>query len=192
MLDWLMRRAVRERRRGVDRGPRQRDALVVELLALTGLRASELAALEVRDVHLASRKSYLRVRRGKGRGPRDVDTVPLPWDTVPLLELWTKDRDVREPLVHAATSSRPLNRREVWVIVKRAVRGCRLREVLNAHSLRHFYGTTVAKLSKSSAQVQRLMRLRSRRMADVYTHLTLEDAADVAGPLRIPGLRRRR
>lgn len=202
MIEWLAKRAVAERRRGVRAGPRARDLLVVELLVSTGLRASELARLRVGDVHLAERESYVRVRGGKWRGARDVDTVPLPWAIVPELERWIDERratssdpavilELHNPLLTAATSSRAIDRREVWRIVKSAVRGAGARDVLNAHSLRHFFGTRIAKLSQSSATVQKLMRFRSPRMADRYTHLTLADSARVVGPLPIPGRRRR-
>jgi integrase len=191
MVDYAARRAVTERRRGVARGPRARDQVILELLALTGLRASELARLQVGDVHLAARASYLRVRGGKARTRRDVDTVPLPWDLVPLLEDWTRDRAPSSPLFQAATSSRPLCRQEVWSAVKRCVRACELRDVLNAHSLRHYFVTTVALRSRSAATVARLARLRSLSLASTYIHVALEDAAGITGPLRV-GRRRRR
>lgn len=193
MVEYLAKRAVAERRRGTRAGPRARDLLAFELLVSTGLRASELARLRIGDVHLAERESYLRVRGGKWRGAHDVDTIPLPWAIVPELATWIEQRDAgpRAPLLTAATSDRALDRREIWRIVKGAVRGAGARDVLNAHSLRHYFGTRIAKLSQSSAAVQKLMRFRSPRMADRYTHLTLEDSAQLVGPLPIPGRRKR-
>lgn len=196
IVQHLAKRAAAERRRGIDHGPRARDLLIVELACGTGLRVSELARLEVRDIVLARRKSYVRVRGGKARPRRHVDTVPLPWDLIAGLERWCDPNLItgspHSPLFTAATSSRPLIRQEVSRIVKRAVRACGLRDVLCAHSLRHFYGTRVALATRSSAMVQRLMRLRSPRLADHYTHVALEEATAAVGPLRTPGRRAKR
>lgn len=192
ILRALARPAIAERRRGVIRGPRSRDELLVELLALTGLRAAEVCRLLVRDVHLARRSSYLRVRGGKKRDRRDVDTIPLPWDLVPALERWCAGQPADAPLFSASTSSRRLDRREVWRIVKRGMRHAGVRSMLNAHSLRHYFVTAVARTSRSAAVVAQLARLRSLAQASIYVHLSAEEGAAVTGPLRAPGRRARK
>lgn len=189
LIGHLSRKAAMEGRRGVRRGPRRRDLLLVELAALTGLRASELAALEARDVILARRKSYLRVRGGKARERQAVDTVPIPWSLVPELERWVADLGGTSPVFSATTSDRKLTRWEVWRIVKRAVRACGLRDVLTAHSLRHYYISRVARESRSSLVVASLARLRSPRLVETYYHSALEDRAAVVEDLRVPGRR---
>ena len=166
LVEHLAHLAVLEERRGVRRGPRRRDQLMVELLALTGLRASELARLQISDVHLAAKRSYLRVRGGKARGLQEVDTVPVPWDLVSILEKWTRGRPEDEFLVHRARGT-PIDRHEIWRVLKRAMRACGLREGLNVHSLRHFFISTVA-----------------------HAHLVGRFAT--VGPLTVPGRRRRK
>lgn len=191
LVDHLACQAVRERRRGVPRGPRARDQLMVELLALTGIRASELTRLRVGDVHLAQRSSYLRVRAGKARGRLEVDTVPVPWDLVPALEAWTRDRHSSE-WVFERTHGGQLDRFEIWRVVKRAMRQAGLRSVLNVHSLRHFFITTVAQSPGiSTFTVASLARLRSARHLETYYHGHLVDRHAVVGPLRVPGRRSR-
>lgn len=189
LVGHLSRKAALEMRRGVRRGPRRRDLLLVELAALTGLRASELAELEARDVILARRKSYLRVRGGKARVRQAVDTVPIPWSLVPELERWLLDQAGTAPVFTASTSSRKLTRWEVWRIIKRAVRACGLRDVLTAHSLRHYYISRIARESRSSLVVASLARLRSPRLVETYYHSALEDRAAVVQDLRVPGRR---
>lgn len=120
------------KRTGDRRGPRARDCLLVELIAFAALRASEVAALNVGDLFLAHRGSTVRVRGSKAR------TVALPVNLALRLRDWTKDRGPRAALFHASTSRRRLARQEVWLIVKRAVRGAGVRESLNARSLRNY------------------------------------------------------
>ena len=49
------------------------DELIVELLANTGLRASELVNLDVRDLPMSHGKPAVWVRDGKGKVSRSVD-----------------------------------------------------------------------------------------------------------------------
>lgn len=193
LVEHLARLAVREEARGVRRGPRRRDQLMVELLALTGLRASELAALKVADVHLARKSgSYLRVRGGKARGRREVETVPIPWDLVPALEQWTKRRAAGEQLFTRARGT-ALDRVEIWKALKRAMRACGIRECLNVHSLRHYFISMVAQQPGASTfTVAKLARLRSMRLVETYCHGHLVDRDRIVGPMTVPGRARRK
>ena len=58
--------------RAVERCPSSRDRAIVTLLLYTGLRLSELAALEVTDVAVSARKGVVTVRSGKGDAFREV------------------------------------------------------------------------------------------------------------------------
>lgn len=192
LVEHLARLAVREKRRGVTRGPRQRDQLMVEVLALTGLRASELARVRVGDLVLAKRASYVRVVSGKHRGPREVDTAPIPWDLVPALERWIRGRHSDGWLFERARGG-PLDRHEIWRALKRAMAACGLRSQLNVHSLRHYFISTLAQRpGVSSFTVATLARLRSASYLETYYHPALVDRHQIAGPLRIPGRRRRK
>lgn len=56
--------------RAVERSPSARDRAIATVY--TGLRLSELAALETADVSVSARRGRLRVRSGKGDACRDV------------------------------------------------------------------------------------------------------------------------
>ena len=79
--DWLTREEFRRLLDAAGRPERnlpglaERDQLVLLTLVLTGLRRSELCALDWRDLDLDGRKPSLLVRSGKGRKPR---RQPLP------------------------------------------------------------------------------------------------------------------
>jgi integrase/recombinase XerD len=77
---------------GDGRGPdsaarRRRDAAFLALAYGCGLRRSEAVAVDVADLDLVSEE--LRVRRGKGRKPREVN---LPPSAVPALKDWLQVR----------------------------------------------------------------------------------------------------
>lgn len=67
----------------------QRDRLVLLSLAMTGLRCSELIALDWADVTLDGGRPSLLVRRGKGGKPR---RQPLPAELALALDRWRHER----------------------------------------------------------------------------------------------------
>ena len=193
MLDYFAKHSAAEKARKAPTFARRRDYVLVQLLALTGLRASEAAALKLGDVRFG-KTPYVRVRGGKCRGRRDVDTVPMPWVLADPLHGWCKHRRKqgagdRSPVFTAARSGRAMTRKEVWVIVKRSVHCCRLRPEINVHSLRHYYVTSVARQSKNFLTVAKMGRLRSPHLVREYIHQALGEQAEVARSLKLPGRR---
>ena len=101
---------------------RRRDAAFLALAYGCGLRRSEAVAVDVADVDLVG--GELRVRRGKGKKPRQVT---LPPSTVPALQDWLEVRGL-EPgplfcavlksgrLVRTADSLARLSAAAVWRI----------------------------------------------------------------------------
>ena len=72
---WLDRKEQLALMRAVRRGESVRDLAVVQTLLGTGLRMSELATLQVRDVEISDKKDWLCGRLGKGSNGCSVSTV---------------------------------------------------------------------------------------------------------------------
>jgi len=96
---------------------RLRDAVAVTLLIHTGLRVSELCALQVGDLLLTERKAALTVRAGKGTKQR---ILPLNKDARQMLEQWLM---VRVPSAGAdlflGQRGEPMQTRSVQLAVSR-------------------------------------------------------------------------
>ncbi|MFI2751935.1 tyrosine-type recombinase/integrase [Cellulomonas sp. P22] len=88
-----------ESRRGRSLPTWVRHALVVELIADTGMRVGELAALQVDDVDIAARTVTYVPRPPAARGPQPERTVPLSPATVRAVQAWLP---VRERLTELA------------------------------------------------------------------------------------------
>jgi integrase len=94
-----------------------RDRLLIETLASTGLRISELLELQVRDLHLDGSAPHVRVRRAIVRGkvgpPKSRHgrrSVPLPQSLVHRLRVHVADLpDTPEAPVFASGSGKPLD-----------------------------------------------------------------------------------
>lgn len=116
----------------------------------TGLRASELAALRLEDLHLD--RLILRVRNGKGSRSR---TVKIPQSLADDLRRWIADErpetEAREVLVSDRAAG--FRRKGLW---RRFARACREAGLppercaqLSTHSMRHYYATRSLELGKS-------------------------------------------
>jgi len=137
-----------------------RDQALVLLLAQAGLRAAEVAALQVGDVTLSERKGSVQVRAGKGRRSR---TVPLPAEARAALHDYLAERGDDG---HRATSGpaglgraaplfpaqrgplagRPIQPPTVGDVVTKYARLVGLPDV-TPHVLRHTYATAMLETS---------------------------------------------
>lgn len=151
-------------RRGRRRRPpkRERDADLFELVAMTGLRAGEVARLKVRDVDIERR--LLHVRSKVKSMPRDQ---PVPDDLVPALERLAGGRGPETPLIPGGMQS--LNAIcEHW---KRRLDEPRW----NLRNLRHAYATGLLMTGATIAEVRDLLGHRSlSAVTNRYLH-ALED-----------------
>ena len=121
----------------------ERDTLLIEMAALSGLRRGELANLEVQDVHLD--KGILIVRQGKGQKDR---IVPLAKTLKARLSKLMGDRDSKEKvfgLTPASISNKIHN-----FAAKAGVS-------LHAHSLRHAFATNLVDRGVNLRSVQALL-----------------------------------
>jgi len=117
----------------------RRDHAIINLLAQTGLRASELTGLRCSDIHLGT--GAHATTTGKGRKQR---ITPLTKATVAVLRVWLAERGGQpaEPLF-ATSTGRPLTRkalaRRIAKHATRAAESCpSLREkTITPHVLRH-------------------------------------------------------
>ena len=91
----------------------RRDRTLLLLMVQTGLRVSELTALDCGDVELAT-GAHVRIH-GKGRRQR---STPLREDTVTVLQAWLRERggDDRQPLFPSNRNRRLSRDTVAWIV----------------------------------------------------------------------------
>jgi len=152
-----------------------RDRAIGLLLAYTGLRLSELAALDLDDARVSGRKAMVVVRSGKGDVYREV---PLNAPARRALDEWLKERPApaartgAEPLFVSRAGNR-LSARSVDEVVRKLGRVAGVE--LSAHALRH---TWVTRLVRAGNDVVLVADLAGHRKLETTRRYSLPSVGD--------------
>ena len=145
-----------------------RDVAIMELFYSSGLRLSELAALDVADVDLYTES--LRVF-GKGRKER-VCPVGLP--ALEAISRYRAAANVHSGPLFINKSRRRMSTRSIWLILKRYLRHTSIPISISPHKLRHSFATHMLDRGADLRSVQALLGHASLSTTQVYTHVTVE------------------
>lgn len=148
-----------------------RDRAVLHLLYATGARASEVAGLKIKDLNLAV--GYVRCF-GKGRKER---IVPLGKVAGQCIQQYLAEG--RPPLVrpHSPDSlflsrtGRPLDRIELWRIVKKYALRAGMPRNLTVHTLRHCFATHLLSGGMDLRTLQEMLGHADIKTTQIYTHV---------------------
>lgn len=148
------------------------DQLIIEILALSGLRASELCDLKLIDCPCVHGKLFLMVRDGKGNVSRAVHISQGLSDTIAAyVSDFCKGDGPDEYLVRGETGHRIFYRR-VWQKVSRLGKGVGLD--ISPHTLRHTYATTLYNTEKDLVFVQQQLGHRNTTTTAIYARTSNE------------------
>jgi integrase/recombinase XerD len=144
----------------------KRDFAVLTLLARLGLRACEVAALELDDISWRAGEIVIR-----GKGGRS-ERMPLPADVGEALAGYLQDSrpgvtGSRAMFLRARAPAGPLSAEAVKAIVRSRFRRAGLPEA-GAHRLRHTAATQMLQAGSPLAEVSQVMRHRSPVTTAIY------------------------
>jgi site-specific recombinase XerD len=145
-----------------------RDAAVLELFYSSGLRLSELAALDVADADLYTES--VRVF-GKGRKER-VCPVGLP--ALEVIQRYRAAAKVHGGPLFINKARRRISARSIWLIVRRYLRFTNIPISISPHKLRHSFATHMLDRGADLRSVQALLGHASLSTTQIYTHVTVE------------------
>ena len=148
-----------------------RDKALLELLYATGIRASELANLKVKDINLNI--GYLRCF-GKGSKERIVPVgkaaIAAVRDYLSLLRPKLA-KDCSEDWLLLSRTARPLGRIEIWRLVKKYAGRAGLGKNMSAHTLRHCFATHLLSGGADLRSVQEMLGHVDIATTQIYTHV---------------------
>lgn len=148
-----------------------RDQALLELLYATGLRASEVVELPFDQVNLDL--GYVRCI-GKGRKER---VVPLGRAAIDALRDYL-DRlrprllgDRHYKATFLSRTGRPLDRTNIWRLVKKYARAAGIEQKTSPHTLRHCFATHLLAGGADLRIVQELLGHSDVSTTQIYTHV---------------------
>lgn len=162
-----------------------RDGSLIELLYATGMRVSEVVALNVDDVNLAS-----GTVRCFGKGAKER-VIPMHQRAVDGLRQYLAEgrlaylRSPSERALFLNPRGTRLTRQGLWLIIKECVRKANIRSEVTPHTLRHSFATHLLAGGAGLREVQMLLGHSNVSTTQIYTHVTderLRQAYDDAHP----------
>ena len=170
---------------GAAQGPKaMRDAAMLELLYATGMRVSELVALNTDDLNLASASVRCFGKGSKERIiPMDPAVAPLRRYLEAGRVTYLKDREERALFLNPRGTR--LTRQGLWLIIKGYVETIGIRAEVTPHTLRHSFATHMLDGGAGLREVQRLLGHSNVSTTQIYTQVSgerLRDAYDDAHP----------
>lgn len=146
-----------------------RDKAILEILYACGLRVSELCRLKLYDVD----DNFVRVY-GKGGKER---TVPIGRKAVEALDAYlTRCRpdmgDDHEQPLFSGSRGQPIDRVQVWKMIKQYARQAGIQKNISPHTLRHSFATHLLDNGADLRVIQELLGHGAISSTDRYTHVS--------------------
>ena len=146
-----------------------RDQAIFELLIATGIRVSELCALNTNNIDLEGKT--LRIF-GKGNKERTIQIE----NTMTLLALkkhiaYTRHDSANTPIFLNSAGSR-ISTRTVREIINRRIREAGITQKITPHMFRHTFATMLLENDVDIRYIQKLLGHSSLRTTEIYTHVS--------------------
>ncbi len=152
-----------------------RDRALLETLYATGCRASEVCGLKFRDIHFG--EAWCRCT-GKGSKQRLVLLGRPAIQAIQDYLSHARPGLILQPgsntTLFATTSGQPLNRAQIWYVVKRHVRALGFNHKVSTHTLRHSFATHLLSGGADLRAVQEMLGHSSITTTQRYTHVDRE------------------
>jgi site-specific recombinase XerD len=157
-----------------------RDLSMILLGYSAGLRVSEIANLQVRDID--SDRMTIDVRRGKGRKDR---TVPLsPVLLAVARQHWLETR-AEKFLFPGANRQRPITVSIIQRMVRSTAKAAGIKKQVTPHSLRHTFATHHLEGGTDLRTLQLLLGHTSLTSTFIYLHVSRDKISAAKTPLEL-------
>ena len=162
------------------------DWAIIDIALSSGLRASEICNLRLKDLHIGRGESSIFVFKGKGSKDRLVAISDKLKKHLKSFILWKKGiREAVTPESYLFTTERrsKMSLSAIQKRFKKCSKAAGLNTRYSIHSARHTYGTLLYHLTKDLRLVQKQLGHASSRTTEVYADVLAEDAEKAVNQL---------
>jgi site-specific recombinase XerD len=145
-----------------------RDTAILELFYATGLRLSELVALNIADLDLVEETIRVMGKGGKER------ILPLSECALDAIKQYRALVHIVDGPLFISKLRKRIGSRSVWLMLKRRVRQTSIPVRSSPHSLRHSFATHLLDNGADLRSVQSLLGHENINSTQIYTHITTE------------------
>ena len=149
-----------------------RDKMVIELLYVTGMRRSELAALQYEDIDFSKEVIKVLGKRQKER------LIPVSRSLCEKIqEYWLVRQEkftTSDKHLFLTAKGKPLNSTAIYNIVRKYLEGYTTVEKKSPHTLRHSFATHLLNNGAELNAIKELLGHESLAATQIYTHTTLD------------------
>jgi integrase/recombinase XerD len=162
-----------------------RDAAMLHLLYATGLRVSELVALDLTDLDLTTSTICCATRRSRANPAGNPRVLPLSTTAAQALDRYLQQgrpqllRCHNEPALFLNHHGVRLTRQGFWLIMKSHTKAAGV-PATTPHTLRHSFAMHMLAMGAELRAVQELLGHTSISTTQIYTQLTREAPTDAA------------
>ncbi|MCR5826747.1 MAG: site-specific tyrosine recombinase XerD [Oscillospiraceae bacterium] len=155
-----------------------RDHAMLELLYATGIRVSELIALDVDSVSLSA--GFIRAS-GKGR----ERIIPLYPAAVKALSVYIKEirpqiiADPEETALFVNMNGERMSRQGFWKLVKHYQETAQINKEITPHTLRHSFAVHLLENGADLHSIQEMLGHADISSTQIYTHVVKQQLKDV-------------
>jgi integrase/recombinase XerC len=162
---------------GADSNLEIRDVAILELFYSSGLRLSELSALDIDDIDFDSQT--LIVRLGKGKKSR---LLPVGKKALSALRAWLVVRQPTlqtDPALFINHRGNRLSNRGIQFRLSQWCKKKGIAEPIHPHMLRHSFASHLLESSRDLRAVQELLGHSNISTTQIYTHLDFQHLAKI-------------
>ena len=166
---------------GQSRDPKSpRDKAFLELLYASGMRVSELVALDASDVDLEKQIVYCSGKANRRRA------LPISERAIPYLARYLEQgrpsllKDPGEEALFLNHRGQRLTRQGLWLIIKGYVEAAGLNVDVTPHTLRHSFATHLINRGAELRDVQRLLGHANISTTQIYTEVHQDNLESVS------------
>ncbi len=155
-----------------------RDHAMLELLYATGIRVSELIALDLGDLNLSA--GFIRCAGGKKER-----IIPLYQGAVKALRDYIKDvrpqliADTEETALFVNMNGERMSRQGFWKIIKHYQEKAGIQKDITPHTLRHSFAAHLLENGADLRAIQEMLGHADISSTQIYTHVVKNQLKDV-------------